>query len=156
MIVYRITPSRHAGDLTGEGSRLYGGRWNPPGIPVIYASSSVALASIECYVNTPSDIVSTSHSQRVDIWIPDGAATTVIQSAELPSHWHNTPAPDFLCEIGRNWAESGASLILIVPSAALGGHENNILINPQHPHMNEVKVVSILPLSFDPRLILTP
>lgn len=153
MIVYRVTPARHASDLTGEGSRLHGGRWNPPGIPMTYTSSSVALASIECFVNTPSEIVSQSNFQRVDIWIPDDALSENIQTTDLPSNWPNTPAPDFLSEIGRKWTESGSSLILIVPSAALGGHENNVLINPRHPQMNEVKVVSILPFSFDLRLL---
>jgi len=153
MIVYRVTPARFASDLTGEGSRLHGGRWNPPGIPMIYSSSSVALASIECFVNTPSEIVSRSNFQRVDIRIPDDVSAEVIQSIDLPSNWPSTPAPDFLSEIGRTWIESGSSLILIVPSAALGGHENNVLINPRHPHMNKIKVVSIMPFSFDLRRI---
>ncbi|MFA7061913.1 MAG: RES domain-containing protein, partial [Pedobacter sp.] len=87
MIVYRVTPARHASDLTGEGSRLHSGRWNPPGIPMIYTSSSVALASIECFVNTPSEIVSKSNFQRVDIWIPDEATSEVIQTTDLPSNW---------------------------------------------------------------------
>ncbi len=152
MIIYRITLALHASDLTGEGSRLYGGRWNPPGIPMTYTSSSVALASIECFVNTPSDIVSQSNFQRVDIGIPDDASSEVIKTTDLPSNWPNTPAPDFLSEIGRKWTENSSSLILIVPSAALGGHENNVLINPRHPQINEVKVVSILPFSFDIRL----
>jgi RES domain-containing protein len=153
MIVYRVIPARHASDLTGEGSRLHGGRWNPPGIPIIYTSSSVALASIECFVNTPSEIVSLSNYQRVDILIPNEASSEAIQTTDLPSNWASTPAPGFLSEIGRKWAERGSSLILVVPSAALGGHENNVLINPRHPQMNEIKVVSILPFSFDLRLI---
>ncbi len=151
MIVYRVTLARHAGDLTGEGARLHGGRWNPPGIPVTYTSSSVALASIECFVNTPSEIVRRSNFQRVDIWIPDDAPSEVIKASDLLSNWPKTPAPDFLAEIGHKWAESGTSLILIVPSAALGGHENNILINPRHSRINEVKVVSTRPFSYDLR-----
>jgi RES domain-containing protein len=153
MIVYRVTPARHASDLSGEGARLHGGRWNPPGIPMTYSSSSVALASIECFVNTPAEIVSRSNFQRVDILIPDNVAAEVIQTTDLPSNWANTPAPGFLAEIGRKWTEGGSSLILIVPSAALGGHENNVLINPRHPQITEIQVVSMMPFSFDPRLI---
>ena len=153
MIVYRVTPARHASDLTGEGARLHGGRWNPRGIPMTYTSSSVALASIECFVNTPAGIVSRSNFQRVDIWIPDDAPSEVIQTTDLPTSWPHTPSPDFLSEIGRNWTECVSSLILVVPSAALGGHENNVLINPRHPQMNEVKVVAMLPFSFDLRLV---
>jgi RES domain-containing protein len=118
-----------------------------------YTSSSVALASIECFVNTPSEIVSRSNFQRVDIWIPDDVSSETIQSQDLPLNWPGTPSPEFLSEIGRKWAESGSSLILIVPSAALGGHENNVLINPLHLHMKEVKIVSMLPFRFDLRLV---
>ena len=153
MIVYRVAPARHASDLTGEGSRLHGGRWNPPGIPMTYTSSSVALASIECFVNTPSEIVSRSNFQRVDILIPDDAPSECIKTTDLPSNWPSTPAPGFLSDIGRKWVESGSSLILIVPSAALGGHENNVLINPRHPYMNDVKIVALLQFSFDLRLV---
>ncbi|MHB8148190.1 MAG: RES domain-containing protein, partial [Vulcanimicrobiaceae bacterium] len=33
--------------LSGEGARLYGGRWNTPGVAALYASSSLALALLE-------------------------------------------------------------------------------------------------------------
>src|ERR1700736_1356343 len=31
----------------GEGSKIAGGRWNNPGIPVVYTSSSLSLATLE-------------------------------------------------------------------------------------------------------------
>ena len=34
-------------DLNGEGARLYGGRWNSPGRPMVYAAESAALALLE-------------------------------------------------------------------------------------------------------------
>ena len=33
----------------GEGARLYGGRWNPPGVKAIYASSDPVTAVRESY-----------------------------------------------------------------------------------------------------------
>ena len=29
--------------MTGEGARLYGGRWNPKGVAVVYLADSLAL-----------------------------------------------------------------------------------------------------------------
>ena len=61
MITYRISRRPYAG-LTGEGARLYGGRFNPPGIPAVYTSQSIALAVLEILVHidkseVPADYV---------------------------------------------------------------------------------------------------
>ena len=45
---WRIVKRRYAGQaFDGEGARLFGGRWNRPGRPVIYVSESRALATLE-------------------------------------------------------------------------------------------------------------
>lgn len=61
MISYRVVRRRFA-DLSGEGARRYGGRFNPPGIPAIYTSQSIALAVLEVLVHVdksevPNDYV---------------------------------------------------------------------------------------------------
>ena len=61
MICYRVVRRQYA-DLTGEGARRYGGRFNPPGIPAIYTSQSIALAVLEILVHVdksevPNDYV---------------------------------------------------------------------------------------------------
>jgi RES domain-containing protein len=50
VIGYRVVRRPYAG-LTGEGARRYGGRFNPPGIPAVYTSQSVALAVLEILVH---------------------------------------------------------------------------------------------------------
>jgi RES domain-containing protein len=45
-----VVRRRYAG-LAGEGARLYGGRYNPPGIPAVYTSQSIALAVLEILVH---------------------------------------------------------------------------------------------------------
>lgn len=50
MICYRVVRRKYAG-LAGEGARLYGGRFNPPGIPAIYSSQNIALALLEVLVH---------------------------------------------------------------------------------------------------------
>lgn len=40
LTVWRITDRRHVKDaFSGEGARLYGGRWNFPGTPVVYTAA---------------------------------------------------------------------------------------------------------------------
>ena len=40
----------------GDGARRYGGRWNPPGYPVVYTSGSLALAALEILVHVDLDL----------------------------------------------------------------------------------------------------
>jgi RES domain-containing protein len=50
VISYRVVRRPYAG-LNGEGARRYGGRFNPPGIPAVYTSQSIALAVLEILVH---------------------------------------------------------------------------------------------------------
>jgi hypothetical protein len=46
--VWRLVRFRHAGSaLSGEGVRLYGGRWTRPGTRIVYIASSVCVALLE-------------------------------------------------------------------------------------------------------------
>jgi len=44
MIVYRLVVAEYSEDLSGEGAKRDGGRWNPPGVAVIYTSENLPLA----------------------------------------------------------------------------------------------------------------
>ena len=49
--VWRITTQRFAARaFSGEGARLYGGRWNPKGWEVVYTAESQSLALLELMV----------------------------------------------------------------------------------------------------------
>ena len=50
MLVYRVCSAKYA-NLDGEGARRYGGRWNSPGVAVVYTASSLALAVLETRVH---------------------------------------------------------------------------------------------------------
>ena len=50
MTCYRVVRRKYA-NLSGEGAMLYGGRFNPPGIPAVYTSQSIALALLEVLVH---------------------------------------------------------------------------------------------------------
>ena len=72
MRFWRITRRRFASNAaTGEGARLYGGRWNSRGVRVVYASTSLALAAVETFVNIdpglrPGDLVKRKEWTQVE------------------------------------------------------------------------------------------
>jgi len=55
MLVYRVCRASFKA-LDSEGARLNGGRWNSPGQPAVYTSSTLALAALEYLVHIePAD-----------------------------------------------------------------------------------------------------
>src|SRR5512144_2358788 len=108
MIVYRISKRAYARDLSGTGPRLYGGRWNPKGVSVIYTSETRALAALEFYVHV------SRRPLLPDLWIisikiSESASKKEIAVADLRMDWRSYPAPLELAAIGAEWARSGGS-----------------------------------------------
>src|SRR5580698_225114 len=87
MKVWRICRERYAADaFSGEGARRFGGRWNSRGVPMVYCSSSLALAAIELFVHLepnlqPDDLVSIAAE------LPVGEPGRRLEAAELPAEW---------------------------------------------------------------------
>jgi RES domain-containing protein len=153
MRLYRITPGRFAHDMTGEGARLYGGRWSPPGIPVIHTTESVALAALEFLVHQKSLSALPRDIRLVAFELDDSASITTFPLTELPPNWHHYMPPASLKEIGRAWASAAESVALRVPSAVIPqGVERNVLVNPRHPDVNLFQLLEITPFRFDERI----
>ncbi len=51
MRLYRFCRKRRANDLSGTGAKLVGGRWNSPGVAMLYTSENGALAFAEYWVH---------------------------------------------------------------------------------------------------------
>lgn len=151
MIVYRIVMSAYTRDLSGAGPRLYGGRWNPKGVSVIYTSESRALAVLEFYVHLSRSVILPGLS-IVSIEIPGSVSRKEIAMSDLPKNWRTYPAPPELAAIGAEWVRSRESLLLHVPSAIMPP-ERNILINPVHSEMRKVRIIEIEEYGLDQRLI---
>lgn len=150
MYVYRISGANHANDLTGTGARLAGGRWNRRGIPVLYTSSSRALATLEVLVHIPVAYIPKEY-RLLTIQIPEDSITSIPLN-DLPDNWDSlTPLPE-LTFYSENWIQENRYLCLKVPSAIVQG-EYNFLINPLHSRFNQVMIVQNEPYRFDPRLL---
>src|SRR5690242_1550517 len=137
MRLYRIAVEMFARDLSGEGSRVYGGRWNPKGVPMIYTADSVALAALEVLVR----ISAAKHYHRVIYEVSDSASIEVVNIADLPSTWLLPHPNSYLIEIGKQWILEKRSLLLQVPSAVVRGEGWNYLINPLHPEFSYVSIL---------------
>ena len=149
MIVYRLSKSKYARDLSGTGAEKVGGRWNSRGVAILYTSASRALCTTEIAVHMPLGIIPKDY-QLVTIDIPDDNILELI-AADLPRDWRSIPHADSTQKIGDSFVAEGEYLVLKVPSVVVPG-DFNYLINPQHEYASKVKVESIEPFSFDRRL----
>ena len=136
--------------FTGQGARIYGGRWNSQGTAVIYLSEHQSLAALELLVHlTPLPPDDRYLSFRLE-W--EDKLTEHFPVKDLPPHWNAEP-PDFqTMQIGDEWVRAGKSVALAVPSV-LSTSEMNFLLNPKHPAFKKIKISEPVEYRFDSRLL---
>lgn len=152
MVTYCVTAGPKCLDLDGIDRSVSGGRWNHQGTPVIYTSTSRSLALVEFLLERPSLEQAVDGVYMVTVEIPDTAVMTLVSVLDLPEHWQNVPENEQLADIGTNWAESGRSLLLRVPSTVIP-QEFNVLVNPAHRMMSDVVVREIEEIPHAGRLL---
>jgi RES domain-containing protein len=150
MKAWRITKQRHARTaFSGEGARLYGGRWNSPGVPMVYVAESQSLAVLEVLVHLDSPALLGKYVfLEVDF---DASLVIDLDRSSLPRNWQSDPAPEAVQAIGDQWVSSGDSAVLRVPSVFVS-EESNFVLNPRHPDFGKIGVSRPQAFRFDPRL----
>ena len=149
-VAYRIVKAQYAGKaFSGEGARLYGGRWNNPGTAMVYTSASVSLCTLEMLVHLRETHILTGYV-LFGVHI-DEQRVVRLDRSELSPTWRTYPAPQSLARLGTDWIRSGESVALEVPSAVIGS-ESNYLLNPDHPDFATLRIDGPHPHAFDPRL----
>lgn len=151
-VLWRIaveTPAYPASDLSGTGARITGGRWNSKGAPVVYCSTSIALATLE-----------TVHYLRggglpfnrylVRIAIPDVVWNARQVLDPFPGGWDAIPAGLSGKRAGDGWIAAGKSALLLVPSVIVPD-EYNVLLNPRHADAAAITASTVRRWSYDPR-----
>ena len=152
MIVYRVGKTRYARDLSGEGARLYGGRWNHKLTACLYSSESRALAVLEYTVNVNIDDIPRALS-ITSIELPN-AVIEELSMADLPGNWMEIPAPSSTKDFGTNVLKDANSPIVKIPSTVIP-EEFDYLLNPLHPGSKGFKIVEIKDFVFDVRIKMT-
>lgn len=148
MDVFRIH-SRRTGPLDGSGAAQFGGRWNPAGIPVVYAAAAFEGALLEQLVHANVRRLA-RRSVASRIVIPDDLDLTFLREGDHPD-WHQETTSR---RIGGQWVGSGRSLALVVPSFVARPWGRNVMINPAHEDFRRVMVTEVTDVIWDPRLAL--
>ncbi len=150
LTLWRLSPVYHADKaMSGDGSYRRGGRWNPPGIRVVYCADSRSLALVEVLANVRRPALLGSQPWvviRVDV--PENL---VERPQRVPETWRETPYTTAPQAFGAEWVQAQRSVTLRVPSVVVPG-EFNYLLNPAHPQFKKVRIGKPEPFSFDPRL----
>lgn len=148
MRLWRLTSPEFARMLDGEGNRESGARWNSPGRGVVYMSRNLSLCVLETFVHLPAALrLRPPRMSAVLMECPDAPALTIGRD-----QW-STIAGDgaAIRATGDDWLAGNSALWLEAPSVIVP-QETNVMVNPLHPAMAEVKVISIEEFAFDARL----
>ena len=147
---YRIVQERWAATaMDGEGARLHGGRWNPPGIAAVYLAESRALAALEILVHAPREALRLEW-RVIGVEVPDDAIR-VMAAKHLPAGWRDQPSSTGARRLGAEWLAKKGELGLVLPSVIVP-QERTLLVNPRHPAAARLKGSKAERCVFDPRL----
>ncbi len=150
MHIYRIAKTQYINDLSGEGARLFGGRWNKVGDVMLYFSQNLSLSLLEIIVHVEYAKLPLDYS-FLEVEIPDSSIKNIQSIDFIEPKWSTEAAVNQLQMLGSNWLKRKESLAMRVPSAVMH-QENNILINPLHKDIAKLKIIKIDKMDFDPRL----
>jgi RES domain-containing protein len=144
-----VTMGWSADDMRGIGAEASGGRWNPVGMAVVYASETIALALHETVVHLRAAGLPLNR-YLVRIEVPDAVwnARQVLDAP--PPGWDAQPygTPSVLA--GEAWLKAASSALLSVPSVIVP-EERNVLINPAHPDAGTLRAAIVRRWQYDPR-----
>jgi len=147
--LWRIVTSSHP-VWSGEGARLFGQRWNPPGLPAIYTGTSFALCLIEVLVHANRKSPP-SAARCVEAVAPDEVSSETFDPASYPG-WDDLRDLSVAQAFGRDWIESRRSALLVVPSVVTAGRDLNVVVNPDHPDAALISVGPETAVALDRRL----
>jgi len=152
-IVWRLLTARFAqpgeSAFTGEGARLYGGRWNRKGTPMVYTAGSQSLAVLEMLAQ---DEPLRARYVMIPASLPNNLKIERMEATELPAGWRSLAAREQTQAIGTAWARRRSSAVLAVPSAIIPA-EYNYLLNPLHPSFAIIGIGEPQDFVIDPRLL---
>jgi RES domain-containing protein len=135
--------------LDGRGAKLAGGRWNSPGIPVVYAAETFAGAMLEILVRANLYRMPRTYV-FLEILIEDASCSERLRASSLPG-WDSDDEVVSRA-FGDRWLTEARSAVLVVPNKVTVGVETNILINPLHPDFGKIRTNEPRAVRWDSRL----
>jgi RES domain-containing protein len=150
VVGWRIVKEKHAKTaFSGEGARIFEGRWNSGGVRMVYCSEHLSLAALEILVHTQPVMIRDKFRMFRVAW--DEAMMTTIDLKKLPRGWNAQPPSLISKKIGDEWIRSSRSAVLAVPSIVVP-RERTFLLNPKHRDFPRIKIKDSGSFVLDPRL----
>jgi RES domain-containing protein len=147
--LWRIATGAHP-VWSGEGARLFGQRWNPPGLSTIYAGTSFAVCLVEILVHANRKSPPTA-ARFVEAVAPNDVSRETFDPSLHPG-WDDLNDLSVAQVFGRDWIQSQRSALLFVPSVVTAGRDTNVVVNPGHPDAARISIGPETPVALDPRL----
>lgn len=151
MELFRITQEKFVNDLSGNGARLFGGRWNSEGYYALYTSGTRSLALLEVLAHTPAKMLDSKNYQLITLSVPDNEVKFRTELGMLPHGWDAPDTRPVTRRIGDQFLKDKKHLLLAVPSVILP-EELNYVLNPLHADMKKLKIVHQRIIRFDKRV----
>jgi RES domain-containing protein len=152
MLLWRLSGKRHAQAFDGGYGLLYDGRWNTIGHAVTYCSTSPSLCVLEKLVHV-EDPTLLPALVMVTYDAPDGLGADQVGLDDLPDDWRRQEA--WTQQRGDGWHRERSQPLLRVPSAIVPLPQSPdviVLVNHTHSASAEIRIQSLVPYVFDPRL----
>ncbi|MEB2780102.1 RES family NAD+ phosphorylase [Algoriphagus sp. C2-6-M1] len=150
MKVYRLALTQYC-DISGEGAKRYGGRWNLPVHPAIYAGASISASLLERLTIDPELFSSERYIfySVMEISIPSDLIFTP-ELSDLPFDWNQIPAVRASQEYGTNLLRPDI-LCFAVPSV-VDPTSLNFVVNPLSEKFSLIEPI-VFPLELDKRIL---
>ncbi|WP_031529413.1 RES family NAD+ phosphorylase [Dyadobacter crusticola] len=149
-VVYRIIREKFKDSaLSAEGSRLFGARWNPKGIGVLYTTSTPELGLVETLAHAPG----VRYEDLPMYWLSSIQIPDQIRyyaRNEMPGFWQDRNYDRTQYWL-KDWLISPDILAVGLPSVIVP-FSFNIIIHPQHPDFEGVSLISQERIPIDRRL----
>ena len=137
--LYRIIRDRYRHEpLSVVGSRLFGGRWNPKGTSVLYATSTPELGLVETLAHAPAvryEELSTYWVFSLDV--PDDIR--YYRREDLPAYWQDETYERTQGWL-KDWLAAPDQLGVAVPSV-LVPLSYNVILHPTHTLFEQIRII---------------
>ena len=136
MRLWRLTRSGHKA-LDGAGTLKHGGRYSPPGVPVVNFASEAGLAVLVALRYLPGNPADA----------PDDYVLGWTEIDAIPERVADADGDDAIREWVTDWLRERRSLLAAVRSQVLP-EADIVLMNPLHPDADQVPPLVTRPFSF--------
>lgn len=148
---WRLSKARYAGDLSGVGAARVGQRWNQPGQRAVYLGGTAEITVLETLVHL-NGVLSAPLVLCCYALPDDPDLIRRVSLADLPAGWDAIPHGTASAAFGAAWLRSVAHLVLELPSVVVP-QARNLLLNPLHPAIAQVRLLEQVPFRLDQRLL---